>query len=103
MLTAHLNPFPHNNLLTPLGNKPFENTVGKGEIARNEQFFLYPHCFLPIENFLIFSSNSKLPSADFQFGPVQNLSSGNGLNLSHKTSFRSFQVERVCRQQFKIG
>ena len=24
--------------LTPLGNKPFKNTVGKGEIARNEQF-----------------------------------------------------------------
>ena len=25
----------------------FENTVGKGEIARNEQFFLFPQCFLP--------------------------------------------------------
>ena len=45
-----LNPFPHNDtLLTPLlGNKPFENTVGKGEIARNEQFLLFPQCFLPI-------------------------------------------------------
>ena len=32
----------------PLGNKPFENTVGKGEIARNEQFLLFPQCFLPI-------------------------------------------------------
>ena len=28
--------------LMPLGNKPFENTVGKGEIACNEQFLLYP-------------------------------------------------------------
>ena len=38
-----LNPCPHNDIfLTPLGNKPFENTVGKGEIARNEQFLLYP-------------------------------------------------------------
>ena len=35
-------------LLTPLGNKRFENTVGKGEIARNEQFLLFPQCFLPI-------------------------------------------------------
>ena len=26
----------------------FENTVGKGEIARNEQFLLFPQCFLPI-------------------------------------------------------
>ena len=28
--------------------KLFENTVGKGEIARNEQFLLFPQCFLPI-------------------------------------------------------
>ena len=26
--------------------KPFENTLGKGEIARNEQFLLFPKCFL---------------------------------------------------------
>ena len=25
--------------------KQVENTVGKGEIARNEQFFLFPQCF----------------------------------------------------------
>ena len=25
--------------------KPVENTVGKGEIARNEQFLLFPLCF----------------------------------------------------------
>ena len=41
----------------PLPNKPwflrvcstslFENTVGKREIAPNEQFLLSPHCFLP--------------------------------------------------------
>ena len=46
-----VNPFPHTHhrpLLTPLGNKPFENTVGKGEIAHNEQFLLFPQCFLPI-------------------------------------------------------
>ena len=30
---------------TPLGNKPFENTVGKGEIARYKQFLLFPQCF----------------------------------------------------------
>ena len=46
--TALVNPCPHNeNLLTPLGNKPFENTVGKGEIARNDQFLLFPQCFYP--------------------------------------------------------
>ena len=26
----------------------FENTVGKGEIDRNDQFLLFPQCFLPI-------------------------------------------------------
>ena len=28
-----------------VGYKPFENTVAKGEIARYEQFFLFPQCF----------------------------------------------------------
>ena len=26
-------------------SKKVENTVGKGEIARNEQFLLFPQCF----------------------------------------------------------
>ena len=26
-------------------SKRLENTVGKGEIARNEQFLLFPRCF----------------------------------------------------------
>ena len=38
--------------------------MGKGEIARNEQFLLFPQCFLLVlENFLPFSSNLKLSSA----------------------------------------
>ena len=41
-------PFPKQALVfTCLQYKPFENTVGKGEIARNEQFLLFPQCFLP--------------------------------------------------------
>ena len=28
--------------------KTFKNTVGKGEIAHDEQFLLFPQCFLPI-------------------------------------------------------
>ena len=31
---------------TCLHYKSFENTVGKGEIARNEQFLIFPQCFL---------------------------------------------------------
>ena len=30
------------------GKQAFENTVGKGEIAHNEQFLLFPQCFLPV-------------------------------------------------------
>ena len=42
-------PFPKQALVfTCLQYKSFENTAGKGEIARNEQFLLFPHCFLPI-------------------------------------------------------
>ena len=58
----------HSHTMTPSdapGKKPFENTVGKGEIARNEQFYLFPQCFLPgLNNFPPFSSNLKLSSAN---------------------------------------
>ena len=62
---CHFNPFQ---------NKPwflhvcwkffFENTVGKGEIAHNKQFLIFPQCFLPFSRtFCNFSSNLKLSSA----------------------------------------
>ena len=48
-LVPMFKPIPtQRHLLTPLGNKPFENTVGKGEIAPNEQFLLFQQCFLPV-------------------------------------------------------
>ena len=36
------------SVFTCLQYKAFENTVGKGEIARNEQFLIFPQCFLPV-------------------------------------------------------
>ena len=40
----------------------FENTVGKGEIACNEQFLLFPQCFVPTwRAFCHLSSNIKCP------------------------------------------
>ena len=42
--------------------KFFEKTVEKGEIACNEQFLLFHQCLL--ENFLPYSSNLKLSSAN---------------------------------------
>ena len=58
-------PFPKQALVfTCLQYKSFENTVGIGEIARYEQFLLFPQCFLPIWiTFFTFSSNLKLLSA----------------------------------------
>ena len=43
-----LTPSQTNLVFTCLQNKSIENTVGKGEIARNEQFLLFPQRFLPI-------------------------------------------------------
>ena len=41
-------PFPKQALVCMyLHYMYFENTVGKGEIAHNEQFLLFPQCFLP--------------------------------------------------------
>ena len=57
----------HSHTMTPfdaLGNKPFNDTVGKGEIARDEQFLLLPVFSTCLDNFLSFSWNLKLSSAN---------------------------------------
>ena len=55
----------HSHTMTPFdapGNKPFENTVGKGsQRAISPLPTMFSACS---ENFLIFSSNFKLSSAD---------------------------------------
>ena len=45
-------------------HKPFENTVGKGEIALKEQFLLFQVFSTRLETFMPFSSNLKLFSAN---------------------------------------
>ena len=42
----------------------FENTVGKGEIARNEQFLLFPVFSPYLDKFLAFLSNLELSSSN---------------------------------------
>ena len=68
-------------LLCVLQYKSSENTVGKGEIACNRQFLLFPQCFiLFLERFMSFSSNLKLLSApSFSLEKSKNLSFGKGL------------------------
>ena len=65
-LLAYLNPFANKPwFFTCLQYKSFENTLGKGEIDRNEQSFLFQQRFLPVlRTFRHFLSNQKLPSAN---------------------------------------
>ena len=52
-------------VFTCLQYKSFENSVGKGEIARNEQFVLFPTALsILTENSPRLSSNKKLLFAD---------------------------------------
>ena len=55
-----------------LENKPLENTVEKGEIARNEQYLLYPTVFFYpfIELSAIFIKFKIVVCRLFQFGLV---------------------------------
>ena len=58
-------PLPKQALaFTYLQVKSFKNTVGKGEIAHNEEFLLFPQFSTHFENFLQFSSNLKLSFAN---------------------------------------
>ena len=60
-----LYPFPEQALVfTCLQYKSLENTVGKGEIARNEQFLLFPQCFLPFWRPFYHFHNFKMSSAN---------------------------------------
>ena len=58
----NINPFPNKPWFLRVCSMSLENTAGKGEIASDKQFLLFPQCFL--ENFLPFSSSSKLSSAN---------------------------------------
>ena len=48
IILATFNPFPNKPglVFTCLQDKSFQNTLEKGEIARNKQFLLFPQCFL---------------------------------------------------------
>ena len=67
-------------------SKWVENTVGKGEIARYQQFLLSRSVFKR----LVSQRRQKVSLC------------GNGLTFSQTTNFRLFQTKRVCRRQFQI-
>ena len=58
-------------VFTCLQSKSLENTVGKGEIARNNQFLLFPQCFPTCwKIFLHFIKVQSVLCKFFQFGRV---------------------------------
>ena len=77
--------------------KSFENTIGKGQIAHNERFLLFPVFSTHLENSTIFIKFELVICKLFQFGNVKNLSFGNGLTLSQTANFRLFQTKRVLQ------
>ena len=56
-------------VFTCLQYKSFGNTVGKGEIARNEQFLLFPQCFLGEVSDILVKFDMVVCKV-FQFGRV---------------------------------
>ena len=74
-VTKGFNSFP--NKPWCLQDKSFENTVGKGEIVRNEQFLLFPQCFLPFwRAFCHFHQFEIVVCKLLQLGKVLNLGKG---------------------------
>ena len=61
----------------------FENIVGKGEVAHNKQFLLFPQCFLfnqiKISSFLHIFDIISLFAPEFEEHKLDN--SGKGLNM----------------------
>ena len=73
----------------------FENTVGKGEIARNEQTFSHS-VFYPFEELSsIFIKFKTVVCKLFQFGRVQNLSFGKELRLYQTTHWHLHYFMKV--------
>ena len=75
----------------------FENTLGKGEIARDEQFLLFPVFSTHLENFLPFSSNLKFSYANsFSLEESRICRLGKGLTLKYGPVNGPKLVTSIC-------
>ena len=74
----------------------FENTVGKGEIACNKQFLLFPQCFLPnqiiVPPFVHIFGIISLFGAEFE--KPKNGKSGKGL-IEYLTHYHPIQYNSI--------
>ena len=101
-ITLSCTTFPKQILFfTCLQYKSFENTAGKGETARNEQFLLFPQCFLPFMRiFSHFHQIWNIVCKLFQFGRFWNVSFVKGLYRVFEISsanFFSLEDSEMCR------
>ena len=72
----------------------FENTVGKGKIACNEQFLRFQQCFLPLwRTFHYFIEFEIVVCKLFQFGRAKNLSFGK--ELTHYHTIPQFEALKI--------
>ena len=108
------NGLTHFQIMTPFdapGKQAFWKHVGKGEIARNEQFLLFPQCFLPVWiAFYLFRQIWNCCLQTLSVLKSLKLSSGNGLTKLlwvlarvHNKAFENIVIEDYCYLPFLIG
>ena len=98
---------------TCLQYESFENTAGKGQIARSEQFLLFPQCFSTLlENFPPFSLNLKWSSAksfSLEESKICRLGKGNSLpnhkivDWSNLKAFANDEIYVTENLKFVVG
>ena len=92
------NPFQNKPLFLFVCSTSLENTGGKGETARNEQFLCFPQCFIPpSENFPHLHENKNCCLQTLSVWKSQNLPFWNvframvqGFYFAVATNFRLF-------------
>ena len=92
-------------------NKSFENTVAKGEIARNEQFLLFQQCFLPFEKIVgkgvdvgVFPKQQILESSKLKESADENFEfDENGRNFSSRVENTMGKGEIAKRINFSFS
>ena len=85
-------------------NRPLENTVGKGEVAHNEQLLLFPQCFLTVwRTFCHFYQIQNCRLQTFSFWKSQNLLFGKVLTgvwvyrqVTNNTKFWPMSARHDC-------
>ena len=91
----------------------FENIVGKREIARSEQFLLFPQYFvlslITLSRFVqifdiisLFAAEFEEPKIGISGKELSPFLTERGLTISRTTNFRLFQIVRACKRRFQI-